>query len=129
MAQATQAKRPGRGQAKGAKQRRRSSGSAQKTGGGNRASGRATQKAGSATTRVTATAESARNLVVAREAAVAGTRAAGRAVSGAAIRAKTPLVAAGAALAGLGGGLAILNRTDASKSTRRMAKKIQSWRR
>jgi hypothetical protein len=81
---------------------------------------------------VTATADSVRNLVAAREAAVAGTKAAGRAVSGATSRAKTPLIAGGAAVAGLVGGLAVLNRTDGgriAKSTRKISKKVGSRRR
>ena len=42
--------------------------------------------------------------------ALAGTRAAGKAVSAATSRARTPLIAGGAALAGLAGGLALINR-------------------
>ena len=53
----------------------------------------------------------AANAVAAREAAAAGARAAGKAVSGATAKAKMPLIAGGAALAGLAGGLAVMRRS------------------
>jgi hypothetical protein len=51
---------------------------------------------------------SAANAAEARSAAIAGTKAAGKALSAAARRSKTPLIGGGAAIAGFAGGLAIL---------------------
>lgn len=53
-------------------------------------------------------AETAADAVLAGKAAMAGTRAAGKAVSLAAGRAKMPLIAGGSAAAGLLGGLAVI---------------------
>jgi hypothetical protein len=57
------------------------------------------------------------NAAAAREAAAAGTRAAGKALAGVARQAKVPLVIGGAATAGLVGGLAV--RARAKRSSRR----------
>jgi hypothetical protein len=46
---------------------------------------------------------------------VAGAHAAGKAISIAASRAKTPLIAGGAAIAGLAGGLAVIRRRRATE--------------
>jgi hypothetical protein len=52
----------------------------------------------------------AANAALAGKAAAAGTRAAGKAVSSAVSRAKVPVIAGGAAAAGLVGGLAVIRR-------------------
>jgi len=59
----------------------------------------------------------AENAALAGEAAAAGTRAAGKAVSSLVSRARVPLIAGGAAAAGLAGGLVVINRQR--KRTRR----------
>jgi len=57
------------------------------------------------------------NAALAGKAAVAGTRAAGRALSLAASRAKAPLIVGGSAAAGLAGGLAVIHRRKGRKRT------------
>lgn len=52
----------------------------------------------------------AANVAAAQKAAAAGTRAAGKALSSATSRAKTPLIAGGAAAVGLVGGMALFKR-------------------
>jgi hypothetical protein len=54
--------------------------------------------------------DAAANTVMAGKAAVAGTRAAVKAVSLASSRAKVPLIAGASAAAGLAGGLAVIRR-------------------
>jgi hypothetical protein len=81
--------------------------------------------------RATASEESLRNAAAARKAAVAGTKAAGRAVSTAASRAKTPLITGAAALAGLVGGRALLDRSggdSASRAVQNVGRQFESWR-
>ena len=63
---------------------------------------------------VAAPIDAAANAALAGKAAVAGTRAAGKAVTSAASRAKMPLIAAGSAAVGLAGGLAGIHRRRSS---------------
>jgi hypothetical protein len=70
----------------------------------------AQRKRRSTSSKAEAAAGPAADLLAAREAAVAGTRAAGKAVATATSRAKVPLVAGGAAVAGFAGGLALIRR-------------------
>jgi hypothetical protein len=62
-----------------------------------------------------APAGAAANALAARQAAVAGTRAAGKAISTGIARAKVPLVAGGAAAAGFAGGLALIRRQGSKR--------------
>ena len=62
--------------------------------------------------------DAAANAALAGKAAVAGTRAAGKAVSLAVSRARVPLIAGGSAAAGLLGGLAVIHRRKAGKRKR-----------
>ena len=66
---------------------------------------------------VAAPIDAAANAVLAGKAAVAGTRAAGKAVSLAVSRARVPLIAGGSATAGLVGGLAVIHRRRNGKRT------------
>jgi hypothetical protein len=67
-------------------------------------------------------ANGAADALAARQAALAGTKAAGHAVTAAASRAKTPLIVGGAAMAGIAGGLAATRRVTGSRPRGRRRK-------
>lgn len=74
-----------------------------------------TQKAERTAKGLAAPTDAAANAALAGKAAVAGTRAAGKAASLAFSRAKLPLIAGGSAAAGLAGGLAVIHRRRSGK--------------
>jgi hypothetical protein len=78
-----------------------------------------TAKKGVRSKDVASPVDAAANAALAGKAAVAGIRAAGKAVSLAASRARVPLITGGSAAAGLAGGLAVINRRRNGKRTRR----------
>jgi hypothetical protein len=81
----------------------------------------AKRASGSAATRASRSAGDVSSAVEARQAAVAGTKAAGHAVAGAVGRARTPLIVGGALIAGVVGGVAAKSRAGLRPGRRRLA--------
>jgi hypothetical protein len=107
------AKRNGSGAKSTAKTAKRTAKTAKRNGSGAKSTAkRASKGAGAA-------AEPRVNAIAAKDAAAAGTKAAGKAVAAAASKAKTPLIVGGAAIAGVAGGLVAKNRVSSSKRGRR----------